>query len=531
MDCLPRSTRRNLLQTFDGPCSALALNCCQFSCCIPRDAFTNYDLDSAPQPQQHADWMKQVLTARPSLKLRELVIPGTHDSGSYSIPATTLFSAVGRTQNIAVLEQLKRGARYVDIRVGGGGNDATSLIWHGCLAGSPFSKIVDQIATFLHQHEGEFVIVEIVAEYGRPFTPTQKIQCLEVVKQSLGDLIYATRNLQRLLHETPLATVIQQQKKQCLVLVHSRFYDGLEQDVNGIIYNEEYIESNYGFFRSDQWMNNRWYNTRDITQLFQWNLQEVGEAAQNSSSDKSRLLLQNQLILTPGAGSPFDIVQLLVGQLSLRPVSFALQLYQGNRLEDYFRQHSDQPWNMIMLDFIDLVPGLVAFLISLNYQPAAGPAVATRPEQHHLQIRLAAAHDGKQGSKSQDVTAKMQALIHRDCVLYVTDVVRDLGVSFGIGQLTLVYRYGSAAVWHVKLISFDASTQILLSPYAQNPGLVVDVGSKADDQEKTLHNECGVIFDGQHQAANDKVKTPNTCCVVQYRVLGDSNEIEFSLLN
>ena len=215
MDCLPRSTRRGCLQTLDGPCSALALNCCQFSCCIPHDAFSNYlDDDDHDQHQPHADWMKQVLSACPNLKLRDLVLPGTHDSGSYSIPALTLFSAVGRTQNLSVLQQLQHGARHLDVRVGGAQhNDDSSSVWHGCLAGGPFQLIMDQIASFLQQHDGEFVIVEVVAEYGRPFTPAQKIQCLAILQETLGDKVFTSpTNLKTLFHQTNLIDVIVQQK-------------------------------------------------------------------------------------------------------------------------------------------------------------------------------------------------------------------------------------------------------------------------------------------------------------------------------
>jgi hypothetical protein len=550
MDLLPRSTRRNLLQTLDGPCSALALNCCQFSCCIPRDALSDYHDDDHDHnhddlPPSLADWMKHLLSNCPTLKLRDLVIPGTHDSGSYSIPATTLFSAVGRTQNESVLEQLQRGARYLDVRVGGATNSSShredSLIWHGCLAGGTFQLVVDQIATFLHHHDGEFVIVEVVAEYGRPFTPTQKMQCLKVLQETLGDMVYTSpTNLNTLFHQSNLADVIHQQKKQCLVLLHGRFYDGLADATiceSSITYNEEYIESHFGFFRSDRWMNNRWYNTRDVTQLLKWNLEQVqqhGDVVVVVNDDKSRLL-QNQVVLTPGAGSPTDVLRLLVGQLSLRPVSLALRLYQVHRCEDFFRQYAQQQWNMITLDFIDLVPGLVAFLINLNYHPplmdAKRTAASAAPSANtpiQLQISLAAVHDGTQGS-STNVTDKVRALIQRDCVLYVTDVARDLGLSFATGQLTLVYRVccittvtsGSGTLWQVKQIYFDAYTQILVGAFVQSQGQVVTIDIESN-------KEGGVIFQGKRQDCD--VPTPTNCCVIQYHV-SESNEPEFSLLN
>src|SRR3569832_1259908 len=112
-------------------CSALAINCCQFSCCIPQNL-----LYSVTAPEEAADWMGTLAKADPGIKLRGLVVPGTHDSASYTIAGWKPVSSVGRTQNLNVADQLRSGARYLDIRFAGASRDPNKLsIWHGCLEG------------------------------------------------------------------------------------------------------------------------------------------------------------------------------------------------------------------------------------------------------------------------------------------------------------------------------------------------------------------------------------------------------------
>ena len=111
---LPRSQRKKVFRDFDCLCSSLAVNCCQFSCCIPDVPTIEF-----PCENRANQWMAELIQVAPEVKLRDLVIPGTHDSASYSLSSWTLFSAAGRTQNVSVYEQLLRGARYLDLRVAG----------------------------------------------------------------------------------------------------------------------------------------------------------------------------------------------------------------------------------------------------------------------------------------------------------------------------------------------------------------------------------------------------------------------------
>jgi len=59
-----------------------------------------------------ANWMNGL---DPTLKVNQIHIPGTHDSGSYAInvPFLELFT---ETQALDIIEQLESGIRYFDIK-------------------------------------------------------------------------------------------------------------------------------------------------------------------------------------------------------------------------------------------------------------------------------------------------------------------------------------------------------------------------------------------------------------------------------
>lgn len=444
------STAKKVIEkAADCPCSALALNCCQFGCFIPNVPIVEFGYD-------HANWMAELTKVHPDVPLRDLVLPGSHDSASSSISTMTLFSAVGRTQNVSVAEQLHRGARYLDLRIGGvkGGTSTSTThgvtIVHGCLSGGNLVDVIPHIVTFLNDHPGEFIFVELVQEYGRHMTSEQKKFALDYLKDQFGDKLYTRNDCQHLLNHTTLRQ-LQDQSIQVCVLVHPRLLDGFQ--LGSTDFTEHHLAEHYGFFHSGRWMRSQWHNTKDVTHLLQWNLEEVKNYANNKS-----LMLNNQFVLTPGVGGIMDVIQLLVGYASLRPVTFAMKLYQQDALDAFLRDHADEAWNIVMLDFFDLAPALVSFLISLNFRATMKvlTAVATTTE------------GGAGNTTAVDVTEMAQRLVCRQRVLYLTNIAKDLDLPFVEGTLTMAYQIGNDKQHHILMLEFNESTEVVISQYTQN---------------------------------------------------------------
>ncbi|CAN0232871.1 unnamed protein product, partial [Ectocarpus sp. 13 AM-2016] len=69
------------------------------------------------------EWMKTYASALTDLKLSEMSLPGTHDSGTAKMH-NPVVSPWATTQNLGVLAQLKAGVRVLDLRCGYVGREA-----------------------------------------------------------------------------------------------------------------------------------------------------------------------------------------------------------------------------------------------------------------------------------------------------------------------------------------------------------------------------------------------------------------------
>ena len=172
-----------------------------------------------------AVWMTELAQAR---SLRELCLPGTHDSGAYMLtdriaPAAaqqpglmrlasvlaggeryparyrSLVRHMSVTQRRPVLEQLRDGIRLLDLRICA--CDGELWIHHGLL-GPRLEEVLDDIATFCEESDGELLVVrashftmgrgkdhgDVVAAILERFAAHLVPRASEVLVSPLGDL-------------------------------------------------------------------------------------------------------------------------------------------------------------------------------------------------------------------------------------------------------------------------------------------------------------------------------------------------------
>ncbi len=130
-------------------------------------------LAAAPMVQSAAGssnehWMKDNWEYIKDKKLSELVIPGTHDSGTYAFSAgigTGVNTA--KTQNVSIGDQLRDGIRYFDLRVkevrhSGCADPSTLWINHGMFDSYRLQVALDEIRSFLDKkgNENEIVVLD-----------------------------------------------------------------------------------------------------------------------------------------------------------------------------------------------------------------------------------------------------------------------------------------------------------------------------------------------------------------------------------
>lgn len=109
-------------------------------------------------PAARTDWMS---TVAGSTRLRDLSVPGTHDTvtGEYTgwIPGV-------ETQTLPMAEQLKAGVRALDVRCRHIGN--AFAIHHGSVyLGKNFDDVLQVVTGFLRQHPRETVLMRVKEEY------------------------------------------------------------------------------------------------------------------------------------------------------------------------------------------------------------------------------------------------------------------------------------------------------------------------------------------------------------------------------
>jgi hypothetical protein len=173
-----------------------------------------------PLPAKNADrWM--LLT--PSLMdktLRDITLPGTHDSGAYWLNTDergpdfidwsydlgifgdfswdSLENEVGydltRTQTQTLLEQLNDGIRYFDLRVTHRGS--SFYTYHGLL-GRPLVELLADIRAFMEQSERELVVVNAShmatgtsTSNDEPFEPARHHELMQLVVDQLRPYLY-----------------------------------------------------------------------------------------------------------------------------------------------------------------------------------------------------------------------------------------------------------------------------------------------------------------------------------------------------
>ena len=120
-----------------------------------------------------SDWMQEIYANKPEQPLRQIIIPGTHDTGtdqmtSGSGKASTLEGimkiapkgavvAWSKTQDRSMGQQLQDGIRYFDMRVEN--TPAGWMTYHGLLS-NRLTDMLEELAVFLDNHPREIVLLD-----------------------------------------------------------------------------------------------------------------------------------------------------------------------------------------------------------------------------------------------------------------------------------------------------------------------------------------------------------------------------------
>ena len=215
------------------------------------------DDESSKYPNKR--WMGDLMASgATNATLKRMVIPGSHGSASYSIPLLNL----GKTQKISILEQLLCGIRFLDLRISSGKKKGAVNIFHGRLMGCSFEEVLGEIGDFCRTYPTEFVILHVQPERSRPFPAQTKVKALNLVRSHFGspwdpipERLLCKANLRNSVLDTPLHKLVSQ-RGRVLVILNPRIYNDFI--IDGVNYNADYIQKDYGFFDAAFWLRDKW---------------------------------------------------------------------------------------------------------------------------------------------------------------------------------------------------------------------------------------------------------------------------------
>ena len=142
-----------------------------------------------------SDWVSQVYQQRGDTTLRQMVIPGTHDSATYNFSsssdlapdANSIYGAAkgvvsdwGKTQSYNIYDMLQMGIRHFDLRILK--HEGQFVNVHG-LVGMTMPDVLAQVRRFSEEHPQEPIILEVAK------TPASgdMSELLDLFDQYVGD--------------------------------------------------------------------------------------------------------------------------------------------------------------------------------------------------------------------------------------------------------------------------------------------------------------------------------------------------------
>ncbi len=145
-----------------------------------------------------ANWMGRLYQDHPDTRLRDIIIPGTHDSATYNIYKNSPFPAgtsklfklakktvanMSKTQNKDIYWQLLRGVRYLDLRVTDYQNEL--YIVHGMIS-VDLETVLKDIRKFRKEYPREIIFID----FQKMPKPKYFSKLHELIQKYLGEFLY-----------------------------------------------------------------------------------------------------------------------------------------------------------------------------------------------------------------------------------------------------------------------------------------------------------------------------------------------------
>src|SRR3990167_6627381 len=295
-----------------------------------------------------------------NLSLNQIVLPGTHDSGTCNIKSNKPFAPdcpkyarffsgtmakFSKTQKKSISTQLNDGIRYFDIRLCILQGETTPYICHNLVSVDVYS-VFDEIVNFSKQNPEEIIIVDINHFYA--FTPRNHELLIDKIYKKFGKLLVKSER-----SPTVLLKYLWQFNESIIVIYKNK----LAKQFPFLWYAKHTIQS-------------KWFDEREITQL----KERIDEHLKNrfrflyeNSNDVKNLRCRYQFhviqgVLTPNTGMVAS--NMVTGRENLFSIAQKITpKVTGWILGDW---KSEKP-NIIIVDHYHIAP-FVKNIVQLNVE-------------------------------------------------------------------------------------------------------------------------------------------------------------------
>ena len=318
-------------------------------------------------------WMKELWENIKDKQMHTLIIPGTHDSGSYSCNFNFGVAPYGpsiiqkkyitcaiqknilswtKTQPNNILSQLNDGARYLDMRVCVSVIDNEIRTEHS-IYGTTYNDLLDQVYTFIINNKNEFIILNF-RHFGKEtyygMSPTDHTRVVNLIHEKLGDFL--------VLKEEQHLTL-----EQLLEKNHRIF----------AIYNEETIAKKYKNLLSGDAIWNPWTASHNPIDL----VKTLNNYCSIFKVKKEPIFFSMQSCITPNKKMLLDFIgkkmcgSFLVKKYKNTPCSLVQVAIEANNatfqwIINQTREKTDRPFNIVSFDWLHIYSDFVLYLIHLN---------------------------------------------------------------------------------------------------------------------------------------------------------------------
>ena len=272
----------------------------------------NYNLDT---------WMTNLREITSNRPLKNLIIPGTHDSGTAPISANNAvatddkgipdelvklspvkLAAWSKTQDLNIKKQLETGVRFLDFRVSfekeDGRNNYVLYLSHG-LRGEKLAAVLWDVRTFAANHPGEIIIIKV-----KGFSDKKCMKKGENLNKTMFNLfdMYLERfaltrsEVENLGKKLPLVTLNEMLNlgKNVIVIFDMKSKEG--ESVNYML--DQFNSRNFLFDAKDE-IGSPWGNKQSVPDLVKYTLTTAKDFGDNGKCNNKLYALHWTLTANP----------------------------------------------------------------------------------------------------------------------------------------------------------------------------------------------------------------------------------------